>query len=132
MFGSNVSVSMRDLRDGASQTFAIGERCWTSYASIWAGADGWNRCEREGVAMIMATAHYPLNTSPNPYYLSCDPGGAAGFTSSHASGANFLLADGSVRFVSDHIQFANSSEPSKLGIYQKLSRRDDGQSVGDY
>ncbi len=129
VFGSNVSVRMRDISDGASRTFAVGERSWDDFASIWAGTDGWNRCEREGVAMVLATAYYPLNSPPEAYHMSCDPKGAAGFSSMHPHGAYFLIADGAVRFVGNEISFANSDAPSQLGIFQRLARRDDGQAV---
>jgi len=128
VFGSNTAIRMRDITDGTSHTFAVGERSWQTYASIWPGTDGWNRCEREGVAMVMGTAHYPLNSSPEPYYLSCDPKGAAGFGSMHPGGGHFVMADGSVRFVDDHIEFANSDDGSRPGLFQRLARRNDGQS----
>ena len=90
-FGSNVSLKMKDFTDGTSQTFFIGERGSQSYASIWAGTDGWDRCEREGVSMTMATAYYEMNSIPEPYNMSCDPKGAAAYSSSHPGGAHFLM-----------------------------------------
>ena len=130
-FGSNVSLRMRDVTDGTSRTFALGERSWQSYASIWAGTDGWNRCEREGIAMVLATAFFALNSSPEPYYLSCDPKGAAGFGSMHSGGSHFLMLDGSVRFVADDIQFANDSDPRRLGVFQRLARRNDARPADE-
>jgi len=122
---------MMHIIDGASHTIAIGERSSQAFASIWAGTDGWDRCEREGVAMVVATAFYPMNSAPNPYYLSCDPGGAAAFGSLHPGGANFLMVDGSVRFISQNVSFANSADPQQLGLYQRLARRADRQPISD-
>jgi prepilin-type N-terminal cleavage/methylation domain-containing protein/prepilin-type processing-associated H-X9-DG protein len=132
VFGSNTRIGMQDITDGSSQTFAIGERSWMSYASVWPGTDGWNRCEREGVAMVMGTAFYHMNSAPDPYYLSCDPQGAAGYGSLHQGGAHFLMADGAVRFLSERVSFANSSDPRGLGVYQRLGRRSDGEPAGTF
>lgn len=127
VFGSNTVVRIRDIGDGTSQTFAVGERSWQNYASIWAGADGWNRCEREGVAMVLGTAHFPINSAPEPYYLSCNPQGAAGFDSLHPGGCNFVMVDGSVRFIGEDIDFALSHEAGRRGVFQKLARRNNAQ-----
>jgi prepilin-type processing-associated H-X9-DG protein len=131
IFGSNVQIRLRDISDGASHTLAVGERSSRAFASIWAGVDGWNRCEREGVPMVMATAFYRINSDPEPYYLSCDPKGAAAFGSMHSGGANFLFADGGVRFIGDGIHFAVSNKVARIGTFQRLARRNDGQTVGD-
>ncbi|HEY2838287.1 MAG TPA: DUF1559 domain-containing protein, partial [Pirellulales bacterium] len=129
-FGSNVSTRFSDITDGASHTFAIGERSSQSYAAIWAGTDGWDRCEREGITNVMGTAFYPINSDPEPYFLSCDSKGAGGFGSMHVGGAYFLMLDGSVRFVNNNIDFANSSDPTQLGLFQRLARRNDGEPAG--
>lgn len=125
VFGSNTSVRLRDISDGSSQTFAVGERTWENYAGVWSGADWWNQCDTHGTPMVVGTAYYKINGTPNAYHLSCDSEGSAGFSSMHPGGANFLMCDGSVRFVNDSIDFDN--DPSRLGLYQKLGRIDDGQ-----
>ncbi|MDA1229954.1 MAG: DUF1559 domain-containing protein [Planctomycetota bacterium] len=48
---------------------------------------------------------------------------ARGFKSDHTGGAQFVLCDGSVRFISDNVDYAT---------YQRLGSRLDGQVVGDY
>jgi prepilin-type N-terminal cleavage/methylation domain-containing protein/prepilin-type processing-associated H-X9-DG protein len=132
IFGSNTATRIQDISDGASHTLAIGERSSKSFAAIWAGVDGWNRCEREGVPMVMATAFYRMNSDPEAYYLSCDPKGAAGYSSMHSGGANFVMADGAVRFISDTVHFAVSNKVAKIGTFQRLARRNDGQTIGDF
>jgi prepilin-type N-terminal cleavage/methylation domain-containing protein len=48
---------------------------------------------------------------------------ARGFKSDHVGGAQFVLCDGSVRFLSDNIDY---------GTYQRLGCRRDGRPVGDF
>ncbi|HVC94066.1 MAG TPA: H-X9-DG-CTERM domain-containing protein [Pirellulales bacterium] len=81
---------------------------------------------------IQARLFYPLNAAPNSYPSSCDPQGAAGISSNHPGGAMFVMADGSVRFISNEIQFSLPGAPNGLGTFQRLARRADGQAVGDF
>jgi prepilin-type processing-associated H-X9-DG protein len=129
MFGSNAVVRQRDLSDGLSHTFAVGERTWHNYAAAWPGTDGWERCDAQGISMVMGTTYYRLNIDPQPYNLSCDGLGTAGYSSGHPGGAHFLLADGSVRFINTNISFQNSPTAQSLGIFQRLARRNDGQPL---
>ena len=48
---------------------------------------------------------------------------ARGFKSDHTGGAQFVLCDGSVRFISENIDY---------GTYQALGSRRDGRVIGDY
>lgn len=151
MFELNRSARIRDVTDGTSQTFLLGEG---------AGGSRWNLCElgdcpeiavhptngevfhpvspwitAEVVATnikalagivgssIWGTTLRPMNENPvMETFASQSNGGAdlhdcrrsadggphatSGFRSDHPGGVQFLLADGSVHFVSEHVERA--------------------------
>jgi prepilin-type N-terminal cleavage/methylation domain-containing protein/prepilin-type processing-associated H-X9-DG protein len=103
-------VRMRDILDGTSNTIAVGER--PPGADFWYGwwYGGYGQVFPTGSAdMVLGVRE--INVSP---ILSSCPPGAYSFTrgsldnpcdvlhfwSTHPGGANFLFADGSVRFLS--------------------------------
>jgi prepilin-type N-terminal cleavage/methylation domain-containing protein len=152
MFGNESLTRFRDIVDGASQTLAVGEREMTRGSgksrprgAVWirnvgellAGSGhpvsaGFSpplqpsslpddssddvhvflsiHCDASSVVGI-AGEHAPLNTS------------SLGFSSLHVGGAFFLLADGSVRFLSDQID---------LDTYGRLGAMADGGHVGEF
>jgi hypothetical protein len=38
------------------------------------------------------------------------------------------MVDGSVRFVGEDVDFANSDDTGHLGVFQRLARRNDGRT----
>ncbi|MBA4029641.1 MAG: prepilin-type cleavage/methylation domain-containing protein [Planctomyces sp.] len=118
------AASIRDITDGTSNTIAVGEirpmcsdhtnRGWWDTAALWAATTGpinFKTCDKTGDQAEPA----------------CDGQGdratAIAFKSQHTGGAHFLLADGSVRFISENIDYLS---------YQKLGDRRDGQPVGEF
>ena len=57
--------------------------------------------------------------------------GFAAFSSRHFGGANFVMGDGAVRFLSEKID-SRAVMGEKMGTYQKLSNRHDNQIVGEF
>jgi prepilin-type processing-associated H-X9-DG protein len=134
-------VGVRDIIDGASHTLLFGERYHRdpeydrlqpsinpgltpqfgiAYMGKWAHVSG-----SGGMTSVTLHTAVPIN-----YRIPEDGGNSAmmsnrtcAFGSGHPGGANFALADGSVRFVNESILFK---------LLQALSTRGGGEVVGDY
>ena len=125
-------VRLDDIIDGTSNTILVGERSWDYLAAVWVGTRNYQGTGDAGMRQISATVVSKINEP--------SANATGGFGSRHTGGAHFVLADGSVRFISENIQFdptgaiAPVGDPTlvSMGIFQRLSRRNDGQVVSDY
>ena len=127
---AKLKIYMRDITDGTSSTFMIGERdLRDGIGAIWVG-------RRNGItdAMTYGRADLPLNT---PWAGGSDPNCTRhAWTSKHPGGANFALADASVRFIGDTIESHYGYTQSCAGVvntadflYQNLYRPNDRRAV---
>ncbi len=142
------SKRMRDCVDGSSNTLVVVEQSGTvngkSKNSNWLG--GWFSVGNSGVTSLGPGASFPLASggcwypagmvtiryAPNAYSKipSTPPGPASApgsfntvVNSHHTGGINVLMTDGSVRFLSENINFQT---------YLYLASRNDGNVIGEY
>jgi prepilin-type processing-associated H-X9-DG protein len=131
------------VTDGLSNTIMVGETLWMCHdhygdAPAWDYNAGGNAHLSTVVPMNdMTTCHQP-GVFPAPNGLAAaqaDPQASNpacydwanwnyswGFRSKHPAGCNFLMADGSCRFLGDSINHV---------MYQRLGDKADGRSLGD-
>ena len=123
----NSSVGFRQIRDGASNTLMAGEKCVIENANEL----GW----MSGTKSTLRNSGVPINrgwdvggTAPGAARFrqplpTPDDTATSGYSSYHTGGAQFVLADGSVRFLSENIS---------LPLYANLGNRADMEFIGEF
>lgn len=106
------SVRFRDITDGLSQTFVVGERSRKLAPGTWVGSVTGGQ---HAPARIVGVATYPPNSEENEQHYFHN------FSSRHPSGTHFLSADGSVKLITETID---------AQIYHSLCTRSGGEVVG--
>jgi prepilin-type processing-associated H-X9-DG protein len=156
IFYGDSHVDIKNIVDGTSKTFLIGERNGFCLAATWIGirnpengAEMWSSRWAMGV---VSNPHGKINYPCTGWHNTC----TEGFSSNHPGGAHFAFCDASVHFISEDIDFADIGNslncyappiaPSsknyasrcyvqtaalKLGVYQRLAWRNDNLEVGD-
>jgi hypothetical protein len=132
LFFRNSRIGPRDIADGLSHTLAVGERSANLSAVTWTGrvTGGWSFATPRGAGGTVDS-----NPSPEPAFVmllgpvGTDDGNRTpndpqahieDFWSWHHGGANFLMGDGAVRFISDHVDTA---------LYRALASRNGGEAI---
>lgn len=121
----NSSTNHREIRDGSSNTIVVGEKAAPRKATDLGWTSGTNATLRNTGVSINQGWDVPSGMASRNVARSIPPTETAtgGFSSNHVGGAQFLLADGAVRFVSENID---------VQTFSWLGNRDDLQIVGDF
>lgn len=117
VFGVASHIGFHQVTDGASNTFLVGERRLNprDLGAIWMRAVNKVGTYTYGPAVVGACGkRVHLNTNQARFI---------GFSSDHPGGVNFVMVDGSVRFIAETI------EPE---TYVNLALKSDGKIIGDF
>ncbi|MEI6240266.1 MAG: DUF1559 domain-containing protein [Planctomycetia bacterium] len=124
VFYRGSEVRLRDITDGLSRTFVVGERSFRDAASTWVGAvKGANQVPEPTCRLglqVNNASNFVLGHTGESYD---GPTGATeinNFTSPHSSGCMFAFADGHVAFLGNGVTYA---------VYKALSTRASGEAV---
>jgi prepilin-type N-terminal cleavage/methylation domain-containing protein/prepilin-type processing-associated H-X9-DG protein len=114
VLGPNTKVTLTGITDGTSNTLVVGELSWKDANCYRPWTRGWDSDAMAASKNVVNA----LNTTP---YNNSNNFNDVSFGSMHTGGANFLLADGSVRFVRESID---------MNAYRAAASRDGGESLG--
>ena len=117
----NSKLKLANIDDGTSNTFLAGERysldqTYTS-TQLLEDTRGWAWCNYNSGQDLLGDTNYPPNSRASTTGTN---GRRTNFGSGHPGGANFLLCDGSVVFITNGINIVT---------YQRLSTPNDGNAV---
>jgi len=142
--GFNCSrVNFRDITDGTSNTLLVGERAFrTGSLNVGAGnALGFSPVAGPNSALRPATAVLGIPYSGINQSALGRQHQSRGFSSPHVGGAQFTLCDGSVRFISENIDYNQITIPVTGTVingawidstFERLCGKSDGQVLGEF
>ncbi|QDT63439.1 DUF1559 domain-containing protein [Calycomorphotria hydatis] len=152
IFGLNSRTRIRDITDGTSNTLMIGERAYSflydpnnsrdsryGAGGMFIGGYAGVSHERKGREWIGSGG---INVVVNGCFASQNNCSSSryGFSSMHVGGSQFVMADGSVQFLSENIQSDVDTGGVRLWggetmddtVLENLLSKADGQVIGEF
>lgn len=138
-FGINGAAALKDLKDGPSNTILVGESTMDKYSTNYIPV--WGQGRHVGVFGRAITEQDPNHVNYSIYKLNArmqDRSDGAWninnnanfsktyawvFASQHSGGAQFVLGDGSVKFINENIDYTT---------WALLHAIDDGYPIGEF
>jgi len=111
VFFRDKRLGVGEISDGLSNTFFVGERASSTATATWTGVVPGGL---HAPCRVVGIGSYPINNTSQEYHV---------FSSRHPGGAEFLLGDGSVHFVSQTID---------LAVFRALCTRAGGDSTANW
>jgi prepilin-type N-terminal cleavage/methylation domain-containing protein/prepilin-type processing-associated H-X9-DG protein len=121
VLGMGSKVRLTDIKDGSSNTLMLGEMSWNdaNYYRVWTRGTYSDAQDRD--TTCCRNVKYTMKSTP---YDGSDNANNTSFGSEHTgNGANFCMADGSVRWIGAEIN---------LTTYLAIASYNGGEVVGDF
>jgi prepilin-type processing-associated H-X9-DG protein len=141
----NSKINFRDITDGTSNTILVGERAWkygqnvVGAATVYGFSASIN--DQSSSANIKSAALACIGQGYNGINWSANNlvHQTRGFSSGHTGGAQFVMCDGSVKLISENIDYKTTDNAALTDMtlhasstFARLLVREDGQVVGDF
>jgi prepilin-type N-terminal cleavage/methylation domain-containing protein len=134
-FLQNGNIGFRDILDGQSNTVLVGEVTYklgakTINMKAWAGCH--EGSDSNCIDEIGLSGRWGINTPDGSVDQNAEM-----LCSQHVGGAQILMGDGAIRFLSENVQFirtpGNVNNDSVVdSTYERLISRNDGQILGEF